>query len=210
MSSLVRLCKTLPFIRAHDARVIPEAVSVAEHEMLVDQILQGGQDRAIRRFRRRTYEEGHWDAVITGFKELERPLQIWSDDCEKVLRRLQAVIHQESVLSVQEDSEVHWLPPHVIDLSAKGEIRPHVDSVKFSGLVVAGLSLLSPRIMRLRENKESYSSDDPTVEMVLSPRSLYILQGDARFKASHSIDRNETSERRLSIIFRDAKGESST
>ena len=42
-----------------------------------------------------------------------------------------------------------WLPCHVIDLHKEGELHAHVDSVRFSGDIVAGLSLLSPSIMRL-------------------------------------------------------------
>jgi hypothetical protein len=41
------------------------------------------------------------------------------------------------------------LPPHVIDLSPDGHIGPHVDSIKFSGGMISGLSLLSSRMMRL-------------------------------------------------------------
>ena len=36
-----------------------------------------------------------------------------------------------------------WLPLHVLDLHSKGIIYPHVDSPKFSGDIVAGLSLYS-------------------------------------------------------------------
>ncbi|CAN0326924.1 unnamed protein product, partial [Phaeothamnion confervicola] len=43
-----------------------------------------------------------------------------------------------------------WLPCHAIDLAPEGFIKPHVDSVKFSGRVVAGLSLVSAAVMRLR------------------------------------------------------------
>jgi hypothetical protein len=42
------------------------------------------------------------------------------------------------------------LQVHVLDLHPEGYILPHVDSIKFSGGVVAGLSLLSTSIMRLQ------------------------------------------------------------
>ena len=41
------------------------------------------------------------------------------------------------------------LPYHAVDLSHDGHISPHVDSVKFSGGMVSGLSLLSTRILQL-------------------------------------------------------------
>ena len=46
--------------------------------------------------------------------------------------------------------KVNWLPVHAIHLKEKGILSPHVDSVKFSGGIVAGISLLSTSIMRLK------------------------------------------------------------
>ena len=42
-----------------------------------------------------------------------------------------------------------------------------------------------------------------TMEISLPPRSLYLLQGEARYSMAHSIPKREGDERRLSIIFRD-------
>ena len=56
---------------------------------------------------------------------------------------------------------------HAIDLSAKGYIRPHVDSIKFSGSIVAGLSLLSSATMVLR-----HTESDAAVTLFLPPRSV--------------------------------------
>ena len=51
-------------------------------------------------------------------------------------------------------------------------IKPHVDSVKFCGEVIAGISLLSPSVMRLQ-----HESDSAKCLLVLLPqRSLYILK----------------------------------
>ena len=41
---------------------------------------------------------------------------------------------------------------HALDLAADGEIRNHVDSVKFSGAIVCGISLMSDSVMRLTED----------------------------------------------------------
>lgn len=96
-------------------------------------------------------------------------------------------------------------------------IAPHVDSIKASGGVVAGLSLLSPRILQLTipsndtsmdglvnadtKNKtplpdspsqSHYSQSSSTelgsvYEFILHPRSLYILQGPCRFQYAHAV-----------------------
>ncbi len=107
---------------------------------------------------------------------------------------------------------------HVLDLQPEpsGRIDNHVDSVKFSGEVVAGLSLLSPAVMRLR-----HETSDRVVDLFLPERSLYILSGESRYNWGHAIVSREgatgepgfrpvtfrghpvTRGRRISIIFRD-------
>ena len=47
------------------------------------------------------------------------------------------------------DKELSFVHPHVIDLADDGHIGPHVDSIKFSGKLICGLSLKSARILRL-------------------------------------------------------------
>lgn len=108
---------------------------------------------------------------------------------------------------------------------------PHVDSIKFSGKLIAGLSLLSTRIMRLApadhnflsssgssafHDTESPSPPQDIIELLLPPGSLYILTGPLRFDYTHEILGNESSgnsssgsssfpacERRISIVLRD-------
>lgn len=136
---------------------------------------------------------------------------------------------------------------------------PHVDSIKFSGGFVAGLSMLSTRLMRLApdnsddnfriaeassgidEHKTPYyklrslpniprsnldnalmrqnlfsdttNFTDGCIELMLPPRSLYILSGPLRYTFTHEIlgkaglpklfDGEIISDRRLSVIFRE-------
>jgi alkylated DNA repair protein alkB family protein 7 len=126
------------------------------------------------------------------------------------------------------DESIRWIPCHAIDLSADGRLDAHVDSVKFSGDIVAGLSLLSDSIMRLKPCSEEWKScanDDTTpssmqVDMYLPQLSLYVLSGMSRFTYTHELlpsgstfesanvereikDINVERGRRLSIIFRD-------
>ncbi|KAK7167837.1 hypothetical protein R3I94_002034 [Phoxinus phoxinus] len=147
--------------------------------------------------RKKRYEFDHWDDAIHGYRETER-LQ-WGVMCESILRRVR-------VAAFPEGSPLLG-PIHVLDLDKEGYIKPHIDSVKFCGSTIAGLSLLSDSIMRLVP--ENNSTD--WVELLLSRRSLYILRDDARFKFTHEILKDDDSffsghkisrHRRISVICR--------
>ena len=103
-----------------------------------------------------------------------------------------------------------WLPTHAIELEPSGEIRPHVDSVKFSGGFVAGVSLLSAAIMTLERADAGAARRGHGGRLLLPPRSLYV-SGAARFEFTHRIGGGAFGGapvergRRLSLIFRDAK-----
>ena len=174
----------------------------------MDQILPAHISRTLNcNETRRRYEKGHWDAVIADFKEVELtdetnllPLsQLAIQNCKQQL----LAQHLESTKSV-------FLPCHAIDLNKEGELKAHVDSIRFSGGMVAGLSLLSTSIMRL-------SHGDYFVDLLLPPHSLYVLTGPSRYEYTHELlpslsyfQKNDGSllqierERRVSIIFRDA------
>ena len=85
---------------------------------------------------------------------------------------------------------------HVLDLAKDGYIRPHVDSIKHCGDVIAGVSLLSPCVMKLQ------CEDDATklIHALLLPRSLYIMRGEIRYKYTHAILSAEDSQFRGSVI----------
>ena len=76
-------------------------------------------------------------------------------------------------------------------------ISPHVDCVPCFGPVIASLTLQSPTLMDLRVR---YSrKTDFTIQ--LTPRSLLLLEREARFDFAHSIPRQEDT-RRVSVTFR--------
>ncbi|XP_030663579.1 alpha-ketoglutarate-dependent dioxygenase alkB homolog 7, mitochondrial isoform X1 [Nomascus leucogenys] len=143
--------------------------------------------------------QGHLGAVtaIHGFRETEKSR--WSEASRAILQRVQAAAFgpgQTLLSSV-----------HVLDLEARGYIKPHVDSIKFCGATIAGLSLLSPSVMRLVHTQEP----GEWLELLLEPGSLYILRGSARYDFSHEILRDEESffgerriprGRRISVICR--------
>lgn len=163
----------------------------------------------------RRYEKGHWDAVITNYKEIELPNEVIDDSrILDVFERVRNVL-EESHLTYH---PVHWLPAHAIDLRADGELNAHVDSVKFSGDLVAGISLLSSSIMRLKPDDDP--DDGGHIDLHLPPLSLYALTGVGRYRYSHELLPNESvflgpdgskttvaRDHRLSIILRDSKAE---
>jgi alkylated DNA repair protein alkB homolog 7 len=164
----------------------------------------------------------HWDAVIVKYREftildddpgLFLPFQTTVFDPIRTLILEKHLVHRGA-------DDVKWLPPHAIDLHRDGGILAHVDSTRFSGDVVCGLSLKSTCIMRLRPAGEDGKPDpqqlDNYVDLLLEPRSLYVLQGDGRYKYTHEImvtnsvfningdkPRLVSRDPRLSIIFRD-------
>lgn len=157
-------------------------------------------------FIRRRYEKGHWDSVIIDFKEIELGEQ--APALESIFERIR------KELEPYKPPQATWLPCHAIDLHKDGELNAHVDSVRFSGDLVAGLSLLSPSIMRLKP--DATSNDDPLeghVDLWLPTRSLYVLSGMSRYSYTHELlpsqatfrDNTVERNRRISIIFRDAK-----
>jgi alkylated DNA repair protein alkB family protein 7 len=161
-------------------------------------------------FIRRRYEKGHWDAVIIKYKETELSDESsLSLDSQSILNRI-----REQLLQCHFDDDrkkqVTWLPCHAIDLHPDGALNAHVDSVRFSGDIVGGLSLLSPSIMRLKPEAEGESGH---VDLFLPPLSLYVLSGPSRFSYTHELlPTGDTfngvaveREHRLSVIFRDAK-----
>lgn len=140
--------------------------------------------------------------MIVQYKEIELTAEPGSD-MERLLERIR------NALEPYKRPKATWLACHAIDLHQDGALHAHVDSVRFSGDVVAGLSLLSSSIMRLKPD----ASLEGHVDLWLPPRSLYVLSGMARYRYTHELLSSHATfqghtvdrDRRISIIFRDAK-----
>ncbi|GFH53862.1 hypothetical protein CTEN210_10338 [Chaetoceros tenuissimus] len=202
----------------------------------------------LKRMRRKRFEKGHWDAVITNYKEIELPIynsptdeMAWnniheshpvemthekanqeqvnpmfqlSKDSISAIERVRRHIVQSHFFpsKEQQDNEkiLKYLNCHAIHLKKDGMLTAHVDSIKFSGDIVAGLSLKSASIMRLRpasaselarrDGEEEHGDTlDQTeagskamigcghVDLYLPPYSLYILSGVSRYFYTHEI-----------------------
>lgn len=178
---------------------------------------------------KRRYQGTHWDDVIQSYKEiiLDNNLLNNNNDIFSLINQRM----KDFVIKNKLSNNNKFQFPHVVDLSSKGHIGAHVDSIKFSGSIVAGLSLNSSRILRLEhdnnydndhDNHDNDSNSILAAEVILEPRSLYILSGPLRFNFSHQIlgkkspknlpalinnncndDNDNNFDRRISIVIRD-------
>ncbi|KAI9523307.1 hypothetical protein NQZ68_028331 [Dissostichus eleginoides] len=151
--------------------------------------------------KKKRYEFDHWDDAIHGYRETERVM--WGERCEEVLSRVRSVAFPEGSPLLG--------PVHILDLDKTGYIKPHIDSVKFCGSTIAGLSLLSDSIMRLVKEDDA----EEWLDLLLPRFSLYILRDQARYNFTHQILKDEESVfngqrvprlRRISVICRNLPG----
>ncbi|XP_033945263.1 alpha-ketoglutarate-dependent dioxygenase alkB homolog 7, mitochondrial isoform X2 [Gymnodraco acuticeps] len=139
--------------------------------------------------------------AIHGYRETERVM--WGERCEEVLSRVRSGAFPEGSPLLG--------PVHILDLDKTGYIKPHIDSVKFCGSTIAGLSLLSDSIMRLVKEDDA----EEWLDLLLPRFSLYILRDQARYNFTHQILKDEESVfngqrvprlRRISVICRNLPG----
>lgn len=167
---------------------------------------------------KRKYESNHWDNVINKYKEIELLINIKNskiiipENVINIINNVKLIISEHTSLKNND-----YLHPHVIDLDDDGNIGSHIDSIKFSGTTIAGLSLLSSRVLLLKLDKTTLNNDHSNndnlkneIEILVNPRSLYILKDIYRYNYSHAIlGKNDTNnnynidiKRRISIMFR--------
>jgi len=188
------------------AVVYPNFVTEEEGKSLINE--------SAKRLKRRRFEDGHWDSVITGYREVELSTpneHELNQDTHKDVPQFAKAIHKtrkqlaDNHFNKSNNNHIQWLPCHAIDLSAKGVLKAHVDSVKFSGEIVAGISLLSDAVMRLRLSSDEWDSDDTKddtnsdssmnssntneeyVDLYLPQNSLYVLTGMSRYSYTHEL-----------------------
>lgn len=214
----------------NDMVVIDNFISPSDEKSLMEEI-----EPYLKRMR---YERDHWDDAIQGFRETER--KAWYPQNKEVINRIIARAFPNAA-----DTLPHI---HVLDLEATGAswrlssfecltfinisyflgfIKPHVDSVRYCGTTISGISLLSDSVMRLIRTTEDHSGSDDyrnqpakpdenkkdlcSVKILLKRYSLYIMSQSARYNFTHEILKNEESyinnqkvekSRRISIICR--------
>ncbi|XP_055841151.1 alpha-ketoglutarate-dependent dioxygenase alkB homolog 7, mitochondrial [Episyrphus balteatus] len=177
-------------------RLIPDFITIEEEQKLFEEI-----EPYMKRLR---YEFDHWDDAIHGFRETER--KNWYPHNREIIERVRSTAFVGEIMQYV----------HVLDLDEKGVIKPHVDSTRYCGTTISGMSMLSDAVMRLvRTDEKKYqqgnsvqndSNDDeyrnqPTTvlkgnfyaDILLSQRSLYIMSHSARYNFTHEILSNENS-----------------
>uniref|UniRef100_A0A0K0FA85 2OG-FeII_Oxy_2 domain-containing protein n=1 Tax=Strongyloides venezuelensis TaxID=75913 RepID=A0A0K0FA85_STRVS len=162
--------------------VSPDFITEKEEDELISEITP--------HMKRLKYERDHWDDAIYLFREREQ--RNWSKENEIVIKR---VIEN----SIPKESE-HLSYVHILDLHKDGYIKPHIDSVRYCGNIVTGLSLLSDAVMRLVSKDRKYIFD-----LFLQRRSLYKLSGAGRYEFTHEILPRDKSRFRGHQIFRDRR-----
>ena len=156
------------------------------------------------------YEAGHWDGVIFNYKEVQRDVSSLSPASRALLHRAQAAFPRGARCL---GAPLPFF--HARELAASGFISAHVDSVKFSGGVVAGLCLLSDAVLVLTPDPEAppLPTGSREVRVLLPRRCFYTLANDARYAWAHAVPAGDAATfhgapvdrgRRLSVMLRDA------
>ncbi|KAL5106087.1 hypothetical protein TcWFU_002195 [Taenia crassiceps] len=180
---------------------IPDFITEEEERSLlseIDQILS-----------RSGYQTVHWDNAIKDFRETER--KNWRAVNRPIIDRLRQktldVLKEElRPGGAQRASSFDDLLPyiHVLDLAPTGWIKPHVDSIRYCGGVVAVLSLLADSVVRFTVAPESEVAPSTALlpgsrmDLILPPpgastdvwvrrRMLYIMRGATRYRLTHAI-----------------------
>eukprot|EP01063_Lacrimia_lanifica_P016054 TRINITY_DN22680_c0_g1_i1.p1 TRINITY_DN22680_c0_g1~~TRINITY_DN22680_c0_g1_i1.p1 ORF type:complete len:290 (+),score=91.08 TRINITY_DN22680_c0_g1_i1:43-912(+) len=150
-------------LRGH-VQVIPEFVT-ADEAAEVEQVIDGHLGAA-------AWESAHIDSLIRSYREMYV-------DCaaapHPALQRLQEHLQRGSDVPMADFF-------HFLEYKPEGYVRPHLDNPAESSHIVAGLSLGDARVMTLTLNGAA------PVQLLLPPRSLYVLSGPCRYEWLHAID----------------------
>jgi alkylated DNA repair protein alkB family protein 7 len=130
-----------------------------------------------KRLKMTQYEPGHFDNVISRYREASMSDSVWSasPECLGVIARMK----QHAIKDANDN--IQWKPLHVLDLSDTGYIKPHVDHTDYSGGYICGLSLLSDCVMRFKRTQSTAVDDDKLKDafsVLLPARSFYIQSYD--------------------------------
>ncbi|KAK0395131.1 hypothetical protein QR680_001131 [Steinernema hermaphroditum] len=201
---LTALCRHL--VRFHNEVKWPAALksSVQQSCSVQDEFINTQEESSFLKeiephMKRLRYERSHWDDAIHLYREREQ--RRWSQDNDAVLSRMRRQ-------SFPADAQ-HLTYVHILDLHKDGKIKPHIDSIRYCGDVITGISLLSDAVMRLRHKDKP---DELIVDLLLKRRSLYKLSGIGRYDFMHEVLGEDESifdnvkiprDRRISIICRD-------
>ncbi|BGP28233.1 hypothetical protein JCM10295v2_007220 [Rhodotorula toruloides] len=133
------------------------------------------------------WEEGHFDGVIKQYREMLVREGMWEkvadgDEQAGLAEALEKVYSllppppqslSQSTPSLSSLSPPQHLIMHVLHLSSRGAIYPHVDNLEAFGRTIIGISLGGPRVMRFKqvsEPQDGIVKDGPSdFEVLLEP-----------------------------------------
>lgn len=144
------------------------------------------------------WEEAHFDSVIKQYREMLVQEGMWdpptgaeplndAEELEAALKKIYALLppstHASSATDAPAASPPTTSPPshlilHLLHLSSKGAIYPHVDNLDAFGRTIVGISLGGERIMRFQRVESAdanvNNSGPANFDVLLSPGSVYI------------------------------------
>ncbi|KAA1067313.1 hypothetical protein PGTUg99_032701 [Puccinia graminis f. sp. tritici] len=150
-----------------------------------------------------SFEAGHFDQVISGYREMQLGQFVSPSDTTPTHQSLASILARLQALLPDAPR-----PPliHLLHLSSQGRIDPHVDNLEASGSTIVGLSLGSTRVMRLGHQAAPILTH---LKVLLPPGSVYIQRDSVRYNLQHSIPIHDSFKnqpiigaQRLSIMLR--------
>jgi len=170
---------------------IPHYISQPHHDFLVDTIDAQPWRGALAR---RTQHYGYiydYRAKTVDASSFLGELPAW-------LERIASQLHRDGLIGQPPDQAI------INEYQPGQGIASHIDCVPCFDGVVISLSLGSPVMMDLKKNQQH-------IPVLLEPRSLLVLRGEARYEWTHGIAKRQSDtyneqiivrERRVSITFR--------
>jgi alkylated DNA repair dioxygenase AlkB len=170
---------------------IPQYISQAHHDFLVQKIdAQPWRGDLARRTQHYGYIYDYRAKSVDPSSRL--------GDLPPWLQRIAVQLHADGLFSKPPDQAI-------INEYAPGQgIASHIDCIPCFDDVVVSLSLAAPVVMDLKQ-------DGKSVAILLEPRSVLVLRGDARYQWKHGIAKRQEDtaegmvfrrERRVSVTFR--------
>jgi hypothetical protein len=140
------------------------------------------------------YVDDHYDGVISGYRECAVPiLEIDAPGAAAAVQRMRQAAWDATHGAKQRGIGMF---PHVqvIDMPPTGRINAHRDNMKMFGEFTTGLNLLSSAVLRFEpfwaaseSPGEGQQQQLPSFDVVLHPRTIYVMHGSLRWQYTHAI-----------------------
>lgn len=134
------------------------------------------------------YQSTHTDKIISGFRECGVEDFGANADAAEAVRRVRQAAWQATMGAARRGAKLY---PHtqLIDMHPDGEIHAHRDNLHLFGEFTAGLNLASSAVLRFRPCDARGAPDAAAepIDVVLLPRSLYVMHGALRWEHTHEV-----------------------